>query len=411
MSNSQIHTSILPSGATFLFESMPAYHTATIVIRIMGGVSSEAADQGGSSHLIEQCLDKGTAELDARQIADQFDTLGSQYSVIVGRESWTTIASCLPEHVVDTTRKVFDLLLGATFPANYVNVSKSLAVQALASMQDPPGSLLRRAMMQQAYGTPLGRHTLATPEALATHDNGSLREQWSSVMANPTIEIAAAGPVDQAHLTEVLNNALGGVPCSDKTITHTVNFAAGNTHIEKDIAQTHIGLSFLGVPQSNKYATAEDLCISILSGGMSARLFTEVREKLGLVYSVGASNERPRGAGMIHVTAATTPERCAQTYEVLLRELSRLKEDVTEAELSLAKTRAISGYATSGASVQSRACELLADYFHKKEALPIEAHIERIQAVTLSDIKTYLDSQDLSKVSIVTLGKEQPTLS
>lgn len=411
VSDSPIHASTLPSGATFLFESMPAYHTTTIVIRVMGGISSEIADKGGSSHLIEQCIDKGTAKLDARQIADQFDRLGSQYSVVVGRESWTALASCLPEHVEETSRMVLDLLLNASFPSQYVDVSKTLAAQALESMQDSPGSLLRRAMMKQAYGEALGRHALASPEELSAHTQASLAGRWSEVIAKPTIEVAAAGPIKPEAITSVFNAALSSISCSSDVVTHPVSFDKRNSHIDKDIAQTHIGISFPGLAQSDPHATAEDLCISILSGGMSARLFTEVREKLGLVYSVGAWNERPRGCGMIHVTAATTPERCTQTYEVLLRELARLKDDVTETELELAKTRAISGYATSGASVQSRACEILSDYFHKQQAFTIESHIKRIKGVTLGDIKSYLDRQDLSRLAVVTLGNKQPELS
>jgi predicted Zn-dependent peptidase len=140
---------------------------------------------------------------------------------------------------------------------------------------------------------------------------------------------------------------------------------------------------------------------------MSSRLFTEVREKLGLVYYVSAWSEHPRGAGMIHLAASTTPQRCDETYATMLREVSRLAEDLTDDELERAKTGILARAKTRGEMTSSRCAEISNDLVHYGRPVPVAEKLEAVLAVTVEDVVRYLNDHPRDRLSVVTLGPKQ----
>ena len=165
-----------------------------------------------------------------------------------------------------------------------------------------------------------------------------------------------------------------------------------------------MGICYPGVAVPSPEFPIEQVMLGVLSGGMSSRLFTEVREKLGLVYYVQAWSEHPRGAGMIHIAASTTPERCAETYATLLKEVSRLADDVTEEELGRAKTGLLARAETRGDTTSVRCAELGNDLFHYGHPVPREEKLDAIRAVSVDDIRRYLLEHPRDRLSMLTLG-------
>lgn len=149
----------------------------------------------------------------------------------------------------------------------------------------------------------------------------------------------------------------------------------------------------------------------MLAGGMSARLFTEVREKQGLVYWVSAWHEHPRGAGMIFLGASTTPARCDKTHETLLREIDRLGEDLCDEELSRSKAGILVRSEMAGDVTRSRCGELIDDLFHFGRLMPRQEKIDRVRAVTLDDVRRYLAAHAREALCVVTLGPRELSAS
>ncbi len=147
--------------------------------------------------------------------------------------------------------------------------------------------------------------------------------------------------------------------------------------------------------------------LEILSGGMSARLFTEIREKQGLAYWVGAWHEHPRGAGMVHLGASTRPERADQTFRALLCQIDRLGEDLTEGELRRAIVGIVARTETTGDITRARCAHLARDLFHFGRPVPLEEHIAKVKAVTIEDVKRYLRSHPRDQLCVVTLGPRE----
>ena len=163
-------------------------------------------------------------------------------------------------------------------------------------------------------------------------------------------------------------------------------------------------MCFPGVISGHPDQYVEDLALAILGGGMSSRLFTEVREKQGLVYWVGAWSEHPRGVGMVFLGASTTPARCDLTFKTLLREVDRLSEDLTQEELDRAKVGMTARQQTHGDITRARVSEMSSDLFLFGRPVPQEEKLARVADVTIADIKRYLAEHPRNKLCTVTLG-------
>lgn len=397
----------LECGVELLAEPMPGYHTATLILRVRGGMSSEPADQLGLAYVVEQALDKGTRRRSDRELADAFDAIGAHQSVHTGRQTWALVASGLPEHLPRAIELLGDMAVDCVFPDSAVSTAVSLSRQELVGLEDSPRGLLRRRMALQAYGDGLGRHQLGRPEALDRIDADAARQLWQGVMRPDGLVVAVAGAFDFDATRDALEAAFGAIPAGKSAAADPkTSFDARTSHIAKSLDQTQIGISFPGVPYVHPEYAVERVIMAVLSGGMSARLFTELREKRGLVYWVGAWHEQPRGQGMVHLGAATTPQRCRQTYDALLAEIERLGDDLSEEELERAKTGIIAEETTSGAGPDSHAGELLVDHFHLGRVVPTEQKLEAVRAVTVADIQRYLASHSRDALSVVTVGKD-----
>lgn len=396
----------LPYGITLLSEEMPGYHTATCMLRVKGGLISERNDQQGLAYVLEQAIDKGTANYDGKALADAFDAIGAQSAVYTGRQSWVFVVSSLPEHLPRAIELMGEIVTSPRFDQPIVETVVSLVQQELFSLQDSPRGLLRRQMAKQAYGARLGRHMLGNEESLKNIDANAVNTHWQNLLAKEHIAASVAGVYDDQAVQDALASWIDKLPEKAKIGVEKPSdeFSAKESLIQKDVEQTQIGISYRGVSYGRPEYATEKVMLGVLSGGMSSRLFTEVREKQGLVYWVGAWSEQPEGLGMLHIGAATKPERAEKTYETLLREVARLEEDLTEKELERAKVGLIADSATSGASVQTRASEMLVDYFHLNKILPAEEKREAIRSVTINDIKRYLENHPRDELSVVVVG-------
>ena len=400
-----ISEEILPCGVEVLSEIMPGYHTATVMIRLTGGLVSEPPDQLGLAYVTEQAVDKGTSRQDARTLANAFDAIGAHYSVHTGLESWVFVVSALPEFIGQAASLLGEIICEPLFPDEIVNTAVNLTTQELTALEDSAQAVLRREMARQAYGEVLGRHRLGRRETLSAITPDRVRSHWKGRLSRKALTIALAGNCNKADVLSALDQALARAPDGPAPkMERPFAFEGKRTHLAKELEQTQIGVSFPGVPYGGRDYLIEKTIIEILSGGMGARLFTEVREKQGLVYWVGAWHEQPRALGMIHIGAATTPERCHRTLDTLLHEVNRLEHDLTEDELQRAKTGILAEKTTTGASVHQRAGELLRDHFHLGKAVPASERVSMVKSITIEDIKQHLSTHPREQLSIVTVG-------
>lgn len=396
----------LPCGIEYGVLPLPGRHVVSFQLRVLAGLTSEPADKLGLASLVEDVIDKGTEQRTGPELSDAFDAIGAGVGSGTGRETTTFTCTVLPEHFERAVELHAEFLRTPTFPQSAFEVSVELSRQEHEALQDDPQGLVDKYISRAAYGPLLGRHSLGEPETIARIRRDDLVSHWRDYFVGGRIIASVAGAIEPQRARDVLQKHFDGFgsPQRQGRDALKVEFTPGTMHYEKDLQQEQIGVCWPGVDVAHDEFPTQQVMLGILSGGMSARLFTEVREKRGLVYWVSAWQETPRGSGMIFMGASTTPQRCDETYETLLNEVERLAEDIEPDELERAITGIVANQETRGDSTRARCSELASDLFFYGRPMAAEEKIRRVRAVTNDMIRAYLASHPRKQLCVVTLG-------
>ena len=396
----------LSCGIELACVELPERHIVALEFRILAGAADEPPEYLGLARQIQETIELGTEKHDGRGLSDAFDEIGAGRSSAVGRETSRYTCVVLPEFLDRTLELHAEFLRTPTFPEDSAKVSIDLARQELTALGDDPQSLSDKLLSAQVYGPYLGRHPLGERESLDRMSRQTFLDHWRNTYCAAKMHVAAAGAFDAQRLIDGLEKHFAGFGGSEprRRPPFDVNFKPEHVHHQKDLEQQQIGVAFPGVPVNHASHPVQRVMIGVLAGGMSGRLFTEVREKQGLAYWVSAWAESPRGSGMIFLGASTTPERCDRTYATLLAEVDRLGNDLNADEVRRSATGIIAKLETSGETTRSRCADLADDLFHFGHPVPYEEEIEQIKAVTVDDIHRYLDEHPRDKLSVLTLG-------
>jgi predicted Zn-dependent peptidase len=399
----------LPSGIELAADLLPERQTVALNFRILTGLQDEPEALTGVSSIVERTLSKGTAAFDGRALADAFDAIGAQWGTASGRQTTMLRVVCLPEFVSRAVELAAEMVGRPTFPDEACQVAVQLAQEDLKQLEDDPGELVRVEIQRLTYGPHFGRHTGGTPESLARLTPEVIRAHWRSNFHRGRMQVTAAGPLDADALSEQVERHFGQLGRGERDGRRDADyvFTPGRSHRNKDLKQQYICMTLPGLPKADPRFAVEQVLIGVLSGGMSGRLFTEVREKQGLVYWVGAWHEQPRGRGVLCLGASTTPERCDKTYDTLRRELARLAEDLTDEEVARARNQIIAHMQTEDDLTRARASSLADDLFHFGRPIGPPARMADLQAVTLDAVRAYAAALPREQLCVATLGPRE----
>lgn len=398
------HHRRLDCGIDFGAVELAGRRTAAFEIRVVAGLVDEPEDRLGLARVVEETITKGTERRDAQAMSDALDGIGAQCGQSVGRESMVFSCSCLPEYVEQALALHAETLRTPSFPEEFCRVAVDLGVQELAALEDDPQELCRRLIAPHAYGDRLGRHELGTRETIERITREDIVAYWRRCFSTSRMQITVGGAVDVGRFARRVDELFSGFGSGDGESRSKVAFSPGVRHQSKELKQEQILMCWPGAGVTDEAYPVQRVLLNILGSGMSSRLFTEVREKRGLVYWVGAWCEHPRGAGMIFLGASTMPDRCGQTVEALLREVDRLAEDVTVEELDRAKVGIIARTQTHGELTRARLRELGSDLFHFGHPVSAAEKNAKVAAVTVDDIGRYLSTHPRSERCVMTLG-------
>lgn len=401
----------LPCGIELTVLCMPARPVTSLEIRAFAGYAFEDEQFLGAAYLVEETLSKGTAQRDGRALSDAFDEIGATHASSAGRETIGFSSLCLPEFLDQVIDLHAETICTPTFPEDACQVAVELAQQSLSALEDDPGELAKKLLYAQAYGQPLGRHPLGERETLARTGRAQIVEHWQRCITPKRMQVAVAGPVDPGQVADRLETAFSAHAArfSDgfspaEAAAYPILFSPTYGHHNKELEQEQVVLCFPGASATDADFFVQKVAVGVLAGGMSGRLFTEVREKQGLVYWVGAWTDQPRAGGMVHVGASTTPQNLDRTYETLLREVSRLADDLTQPELDRAIAGLVTRARTRGDVTRARAAEAAEDLFYYGRVVSTDEKLSRISAVTIQDVRDYLAAHPRDGLSVVTLG-------
>ena len=397
------------AGVEVAVDRLAQRKTVALHFRMLTGLVDEPQELTGIGSIVDRTLAKGTQSYDGRGLADAFDAVGAQWGTATGRQSILARVVCLPEFVPRCVELMAEMFCRPTFPPDACEVAVRLAQDELKHMEDEPHDLLRVDSQRLTLGPVFGRCVGGEPETLPRITPESVREHWRKNFHSGRLQVTAAGPIDAEVFTGQVREAFAelGSPERDGRRDAEFVFRAGRNHRQKDLKQQYICITLPGAPKGVREAAVERVLIGVLAGGMSGRLFTEVREKQGLVYWVGAWSEHPRGRGVIHLGASTTPERCKKTYETLLRELHRIAEDLTEEETVRARDGLLAQYQTEDDLTRARAAGLSDDLFHFSRPIGSAAKLEQIARVTTADVEAYAAGLSRDTLCVATVGPRE----
>lgn len=396
----------LECGIEYGIAPLPSRHVVSFQIMVLAGSGLEPEAKLGLARVFEETLDKGTELHTGREISDAFDAIGAVHGSGSGLETTTFSCTVLPEHFERAVELHAEILRKPTFPQDAFEINVNLARQELKALEDDAQALLDKLISRKAYGPILGRHPLGEDETLNALTREDLLDHWKKHYSAGRMLVSVAGAVEPTRVTGVFEQCFTGFgsKSAEGRSPFTVQFAPSVTHHAKDLEQEQIGICWPGVGVTHDDFHVQQVMLGILSGGMSGRLFTEVREKLGLVYWVSAWQENPRGAGMLFLGASTTPQRCDKTFDTLLIEVERLADDLEQEELERAITGIVVSTETRGDQTGAHCRELSNDLFHYGHPVPIEEKIRRVEAVTIEDVKRFLAAYPRDRLCVVALG-------
>jgi len=400
----RIYQHRLDNGLWLLFEPMPWLPTLSTTLMVPFGSSTDPETLEGSATVLHDWIQRGAGALDSRAHSDALEGLGVRRGGGAGREMASLSAYFLATELADALPLVASMAAQPRLEEAEFAPARELARQELQSLADNPTQRLFNELMERFLAGGPGRSPFGTEAGLAALSAASVRDDAARRLGPDGAILALAGGTDWETVREGVERAFGGWTGETVALPDPEVREAGRAHVRAESAQTQIGLAFGAPAPSDPDVYVYDLALHVLSGSMGARLFTEVREKRGLVYNVGASYRALHGFGYTLGYAGTTPERADETLRVVLDEFAKLAGGVEADELERARTGALSSVVMQGESSAARASRLASDALLQGRARTLEEIRSEVEKVDLKRINDYLAEHPFPDPTVVTLG-------
>lgn len=406
MESGGIQVSELANGAVLIVEPMGDVQSAAVSILTPAGSIYEPPGCNGAAAVLAEMLLRGAGERDSRALAGALDTLGVQRSESVGW-NFLTLSAALVADKLDAALRIYaDVVLRPHLPASEVEPARAGIEQDLRAMEDEPQRKALTELRRRCYDAPWGLPPEGTLTDLPRVTHAVLREHFRCCFRPNGTIVAIAGNVDPAAVQRLVEELLADWPAGTAPAVERVPHGASMDHLPDDSAQTQIGIALPAVPYADPDYYAAWAVAGVLGGGSSARLFTEVRERRGLCYSVYATHNTLLTEGRLLIYAGTTAERAQETLDVILHELRRLPEGIGDDELERCKARAKSALVMQQESTSARAGAIARDWFHLGRIVTLEEIHARINELTVERLLDYLHAHPPSDPTILTMGRE-----
>ena len=404
MDRPEIHLQTLPNGLTLVAEPMPWLPSVSFNLLMPVGAAGDPEGQEGSTTVLNDWLYRGAGERDARELSNALDDLGVRRGGGAGTEYATLSASLLADALPETLELYADMVRRPRLEDEPFESARTLALQELWSLDDSPTQRLFIALSQGYFASGQGRSAYGTEEGLKALSAERVRQDYARRVAPKGAILSVAGGIEWERLRSQVQDTFGDWQGDGATLPDVEVAPKHTRHIEADTSQTQLGVAFAGVSPGSEDWYKHALATGVLSGGMGSRLFTEVREKRGLVYSVAAVNRAVRGFGYTLGYAGTTPERADETLSVLLNELSGLRKGVSDDELERSRSGLLSSLVMQGESSGARASALARDTFLLGEPRPVSEVKAGVQETSLDEVNLFLAEQPEPDFTVLTLG-------
>jgi predicted Zn-dependent peptidase len=378
----------LANGLHVLTHNMPHLESVALGIWVKAGARDERADENGVAHFLEHMAFKGTKRRTAQEIAEEIESAGGEINAATGMETTTYYARTLKADWPMALDILADIFTESTLDETEMERERDVILQEIAASNDQPDDLVFDLAQAASYGDhPLGRSILGTTQLVQNMTREQIlgwrtRNYWASRMV-----VCATGNVDHKEFAKAAEKHFGHIEHGSAPQRHPPNFAGTAQTEQKPLDQTHIVFSFPAPNYRDPRVYQLQVLASILGGGMSSRLFQEVREKRGLCYSVFAFGTMYEDAGQLGVYAATSPEHTPNLMEVTADVMMSMADDVFDKEIDRAKAQLKTSIVMNLESASSRADQIARQFLAFGEVPEMATLIKKIEAVTAEQVR------------------------
>jgi predicted Zn-dependent peptidase len=378
----------LSSGLSVVTDRMPHLESAALGVWVGAGSRDERLDEHGISHLLEHMAFKGTKRRNARQIAETIEAVGGDLNAATSVETTGYFARVLKADVPLALDVLSDILSEPVFDPEELRREQNVIVQEIGATEDAPDDLVFDRLQEIAFPKqPVGRSILGTPETVRSFNAAKLRAYLTRNYRAPDMLVAAAGAVDHQQVVAEVEKRFASFAGPAGPEPQSAHFAGGTRVESRDLEQVHIAMALHGIPVRDPQLFSLQVFTSALGGGMSSRLFQEVREIRGLCYSIHAFHMPYTDTGLFALYAGTDETDAPELMRVVIDQIGNATETLNEAEVNRAKAQMKAGLLMALESSESRIGQLARQMIAYGRPIPLDEIVAKVDAVTVESAR------------------------
>ncbi|MBY4629210.1 M16 family metallopeptidase [Rhizobium croatiense] len=376
----------LKSGLTVVTETMPHLESVALGVWIKSGSRNETADEHGIAHLLEHMAFKGTARRSAREIAEEIEDVGGEVNAATSTETTSYYARVLKDHVPLAVDILADILTESAFEEEELEREKQVILQEINAANDTPDDVVFDKFSEAAYrDQTIGRAILGTPQTVVSFTPQQIRTYLGRNYTTDRMFVVATGAVDHQEFLRMVEDRFASLPTSPSAppVMEAARYVGGSVREPRDLMDAQILLGFEGKPYHARDFYCSQILANILGGGMSSRLFQEVREFRGLCYSVYAFHWGFSDTGIFGIHAATGGENLPELVPVIIDELHKSANEIHQKEIERARAQIRAQLLMGQESPAARAGQIARQMMLYGRPISNPEMMERLEGITI----------------------------
>lgn len=385
-----VRLTTLPNGFRVVTEHMAGLESASLGVWITAGGRHERVEQNGIAHFLEHMAFKGTATRSPLQIAEEIEDVGGYLNAYTGREVTAYYARVLKDDVPLAIDVIADILLNPVFDADEMEIERGVILQEIGQALDTPDDVIFDWLQEAAYpDQAIGRTILGPAERVRGFERGDLSGFVGEHYGPDRMILSAAGAVDHDAVVKLAERYFGSMSPAPGGDIQPAGFVGGERREAKALEQVHFTLGFEGPGYRDPAVYTAQVYANAMGGGMSSRLFQEVREKRGLCYSIYAQSGSWSDTGLITIYAGTSEAEIGELAALTIDEIRRATDEMSTAEVDRARAQLKAGMLMGLESASARAERLARQVAIWGRVVPIEETVQRLDAVDTAAVRAF----------------------
>jgi predicted Zn-dependent peptidase len=399
-----LHSAILDNGITLLGEELPGVESVAIALHAPAGAIYDGPARSGLATLAGEMSLRGAGTRTGRELVEALEAAGVQWSQGVSSSHASVSGAMVARQLPEALPVYADIIRRPLLPEDQLEAARQMVLQNLAGIEDDPGHRVMSALREMHFPAPWGAPTEGRTADVERLDIATVRGFIAGHVQPQGMIVAVAGRIDWDDFVRRIADLFGDWHGGPATAVALGPRGPRVRHVPHDAQQTHVALAWSAPPYRSDESYEATAALAILGGGSSSRLFTEVRERRGLCYSVSSGYQTHRDFALALGYAGTTAARAQETLDVMLAEIDRLPGTITADEVERVRARAKSGLVMQQESSAARAGAIARQWYHLGHVRTLAEELARYDRLTVDSIEAWLAAAPPRDLSVVSLG-------